>query len=234
MSFRPVRSRMGSTLLSASLFVLLAATASAAHAAPPKPGARPAAPAPAAAPPAAPVEPALADSLTGDAKTDYEAGKVYFNDKDYTRAYLKFESAYQKSKDARLLWNMAACQKEQRKYAKVVPLIELYIKERGDKLSAADREISDGLLAAIKPGVTLVKVDVSEPDADIYLDDELIGKSPMTVPTLVELGPHKLRVKKAPYDDFEQQMNAGNESMTVPEYSRTIASCTMVSSKCVS
>jgi hypothetical protein len=191
----------------------LAGMSSTAYAAPPKPPKPAAAPAPAA--PAAPAEPALADSLTGDAKADYEAGKVYFNDKDYGRAYLKFQSAYDRSKDARLLWNMAACQKEQRKYAKVVPLIEQYIKERGEKLAPADKELADGLLAAIKPGVTSVKVDVSEPDADIYLDDELIGKSPMTVSTLVDLGPHKLRVKKPLFDDFEQQMNAGGESVNV-------------------
>ncbi len=191
----------------------MSATASIAHAAPPKLAPPPPKPAGPSLP--APTEPTLADALTGDAKADYEAAKVYFTDKDYGRAYLKFQSAYERSKDARLLWNMAACQKEQRKYAKVVPLVEQYIKERGDKLAPAERDGADALLNAIKPGITSVKVDVSEPDAEIYLDDELIGKSPMTVGTLVDLGPHKLRVKKTLFDDFEQQMNAGGEAVNV-------------------
>lgn len=210
MSARFVRS----TLVVMPVLCFASLAASSAHAAPPKPAPKPV-PVAAPAAPAAPAEPPLADSLTGDAKTDYEAGKVYFNDKDYNRAYLKFQSAYDRSKDARLLWNMAACQKEQRKYAKVVPLVEQYIKERGDKLAPADRELAEGLLAAIKPGVTSVKVDVSEPDAEIYLDDELIGKSPMTASTLVDLGTHKLRVKKPLFDDFEQAMNAGADAVSV-------------------
>lgn len=200
MSVRQIRSCVIVSVLS---LTSLAATTTIVHAAPP-PSA-----------PTTPAEPAVSDSLTGDAKTDYEAGKVYFNDKDYGRAYLKFQSAYDKSKDARLLWNMAACQKEQRKYAKVVPLVEQYIKERGDKLAPADREAAEALLGAIKPGVTSVKVDVSEPDADVYLDDELIGKSPLSVGTLVDLGAHKLRVKKPLYDDFEQPLNAGGDAVVV-------------------
>jgi len=201
--------------LSLIVSITLLSLASSALAAPP--AKKPAAPAAPAAPPApaVPEEPALADALTGDAKVDYEAAKVYFNDKDYGRAYLKFQSAYDRSKDARLLWNMAACQKEQRKYAKVVPLVEQYIKDRGDKLTPADRDLATGLLAAIKPGVTSVKIDVSEPDADIYLDDELIGKSPLSTSTLVDLGPHKLHVKKQSFDDVDQPLNAGGESVTV-------------------
>jgi hypothetical protein len=169
---------------------------------------------------AAPTKPpsqsaALAEALTGDAKADYESAKVYYNDKDYPRAYLKFEAAYDKSKDARLLWNMAACQKEQRKYGKVVPLVQRYIQERGDKLTPAERAAADALLDAIRPGVTAVKVDVTEASADLFLDDEPLGQSPMAAPVLTDLGVHKLRVKKVGFDDFEQTVNAGGEALTV-------------------
>jgi hypothetical protein len=159
--------------------------------------------------------PTLSDSLTGDAKADYEAAKVYFGDKDYEHAYLKFQAAYDKSKDARLLWNMAACQKELRKYAKTIPLVQRYIQESGDKLSAQDRAEADALLTALKPGTTTVRVEVSETDADVTLDDEQLGKSPLAAPVLVDLGTHKLRVKKTGYDDFEQTLNAGGEALAV-------------------
>ena len=204
MSLRRTRTCVLLSLLPLLTLGALTSATTIAQAAPPKPVA-----------PAVPAEPALADSLTGDAKADYEAARLYLNDKDYGRAYLKFQSAYDRSKDARLLWNMAACQKEQRRYAKVIPLVEQYIKERGDKLAPADRDSAEALLGAIRPGVTSVKVDVSEPDAEVYLDDELIGKSPLAVGTLVDLGPHKIRVKKALFDDFEQPMNAGGEAVSV-------------------
>jgi hypothetical protein len=215
-----IRRVLSVSALHASLVFAMGASMlaeNAAQAAPPKAAApKPTAPSASSTGGATPAPvPTLAESLTGDAKTDYEAAKIYFNDKDYGRAYLKFQSAYDRSKDGRLLWNMAACQKEQRKYGKVVPLVEQYIKERGDKLTPQEKESAEALLAAIRPGVTTVKVDVSEPEAEIYLDGELIGKSPMTVGVLTDLGPHKLAVKKASFDDFEQPLNAGADSVTV-------------------
>jgi len=59
----------------------------------------------------APARPSLADTLTGPAKDDYMAGRLLFGDHDYGGALVKFQSAYTQSKDARLLFNMAACEK---------------------------------------------------------------------------------------------------------------------------
>jgi hypothetical protein len=157
----------------------------------------------------------LAESLTGDAKADYAAAVVYFGDKDYEHAFLKFKSAYERSNDARLLWNMAACQKELRRYAKAIPLVERYVKESGPALSTDDKNEADALVAALKPGTTTIRVDVSEADADVTVDDEPLGKSPVAAPMLVDLGTHKLRVKKAGFDDFEQSVNAGGEAVAV-------------------
>jgi TolA-binding protein len=63
-----------------------------------KPPAKPvshAAPTPAVAP--------LVDTLTGDARTDYQAGTVLFGDGDFATALQKFKNAYEKQPDARLL-----------------------------------------------------------------------------------------------------------------------------------
>ncbi|MGH7329836.1 MAG: hypothetical protein ACREJX_15930, partial [Polyangiaceae bacterium] len=59
-------------------------------------------------PPAAPAGPkSLSDTLTGDAKADYEAGKLLFSDGDYAGAEIKLQGAYDKSQEPRLLWNIA-------------------------------------------------------------------------------------------------------------------------------
>lgn len=63
--------------------------------------------------PQTPTAPAglLADTLTGEAKKSYEAARVLVGADDYAGAFERFKTAYQLSKDARLLWNMAATQK---------------------------------------------------------------------------------------------------------------------------
>src|SRR6187399_1311780 len=75
-----------------------------------------------AAPPRAPAadEPrSLSDVLTGEAKTHYDIARILYRDGDHAGALAKFRRAYEISHDVRLLWNMAACEKNLRHYVKV-------------------------------------------------------------------------------------------------------------------
>ncbi len=78
----------------------------------------------------------LSETLTGDAKVAYEAGELLFGDGDYAGAEIKFKAAYDTSQDARLLWNMAACEKSQRHYARTEQLVRAFI----DELCARERD----------------------------------------------------------------------------------------------
>src|ERR1700723_275589 len=60
----------------------------------------------------------LAQSLPADARRDYDAGKLLFEDGDYATALLKYQAAYDQTHDPRLLWNVAVCQKDLRHYAR--------------------------------------------------------------------------------------------------------------------
>src|SRR5437016_6190653 len=90
--------------------------------APPATSASVVAPPPPPTPPAGP--PSLSETLSGDAKSAYDAAKVLFGDGDFASAALKFRSAHDLSNDPRLLWNIAACEKNLRHYAKVVSLVQ--------------------------------------------------------------------------------------------------------------
>ena len=78
----------------------------------------------------------MSQTLTGAAKADFEAAKVLANDGDYVGALIKFQSSYDGSKDARVLWNVAFCQKNLRHYSKVVVTLKRYLSEGGALLSA--------------------------------------------------------------------------------------------------
>src|SRR5688572_14149804 len=81
-----------------------------------------------AAPPSKPGAPAtkqkgLGETLTGQAKQDYEAAKLLFTDGDHAGALIKFQAVFDTSKDPRLLWNLAACHKSLRHYASAIGLL---------------------------------------------------------------------------------------------------------------
>jgi PEGA domain len=138
----------------------------------------------------------LSETLTGDAKAEYEAGKILYQDGDHTNALLKFQHAYTLANDARLLWNVAACEKNLRHYTKVLAAVEKYQKEGGDQLTDQDRQDAADLVKTVRTLVSTVQIAVDEPGADVFVDDEKIGTSPLPGPVLVDVGNRKVRVVK--------------------------------------
>lgn len=186
---------------------LLSAQLAAAKPPVPPPPAKPPAtaaapPAPPPPPPTPPAPPTLAESLTGDAKADYDTAVIIYGDKDYANAFLKFSSAYDKSHDPRLLWNMATCQKQLRHYTKVIQLLQRYVAEGGDKITEGDKKDAADLISTLEPLTGKVEIKVTEPGADIYVDDEKVGTSPLAAPIQVDVGTRKLRVVKADFQDY--------------------------------
>ncbi len=196
---------MNAFSLSAGAVVALALLASPAAAQPAAPApapASPAAPPPADAPPAAP----LSDSLQGAARQAYETAKLLAQNRDFGGAFAEFSQAYTLSKDPRLLFNMAICQKELHHYALLRVYLEKYLHD-GVGIATADSLASaQDALTAIKPLVAALQFNVNEPGADVSVDGESVGTSPLTSRVSVDLGKHQVVVKKAGFDTYEQSV----------------------------
>lgn len=147
------------------------------------------------APPRSP----LADALQGEAKQAYEDGKIAYRDDDFEAALVKFDKAHALSSDPRLLWNMAACHKGMRRYARVAELLDRYLNEGGDALSDADRQRADKLKEAIARFVSHVSVAVDVSGADVFVDGERAGKTPLRHPLVIDMGTRRIRVAKHGY-----------------------------------
>jgi hypothetical protein len=160
-------------------------------------------PAAEAAPAAAPSASApLSESLTGMARADYAAARILYEDGDYQGALQKLKNAFDASKDARLLWNMAACEKNLRHYALALGLVERYVSDGGALVSESDRAEAAAFVDTIRGFVTDLTVTVNEPGASISIDEQAVGTSPLPGPLKVDMGVHKVRVQKAGFVDF--------------------------------
>ncbi len=158
--------------------------------------------------PVAPATPSLAESLEGEAKASYDSAKLLYVDRDFEGARVKFAAAYDASKDPRLLWNVAACEKNLRRYAKALKLVRSYVANGGALLTDQDRAEADELIKIMEPLTAKLVVRVSEPGADVTIDDESVGQSPVPT-TTVDLGTRRVRVKKALYDDVVREIAVG-------------------------
>lgn len=149
-----------------------------------------------ATPAAAHGRPSLADTLSGQAKSDYEAGRVLFADGDYLGAFVKFEQAHALQGDARLLWNMAACEKNRRHYSSVLALLERYKREGGATFTDAHRQEVDDVVAMVRLLISTVELVVDQAGASVYVDDHPVGTTPLKQPLHVDLGKRRLRIAK--------------------------------------
>jgi hypothetical protein len=154
----------------------------------------------------------LSQSLTGSAKSDFEAAKLLATDGDFAGALIKFQNAYETSKDPRLLWNVAFCHKNLRHYAKVLATLKRYVEEGGQVLSANDKKEAQDLILLIEPLTTRATFKVSESGAIVSVDDERVGTSPLVSSVVLDIGERHLRVVKEGFRNFEKTLPVGGNS----------------------
>jgi hypothetical protein len=174
----------------ALLVVLMPLLGTVAHAAPPPPRA-----------PAADEPRSLSDVLTGEVKTHYDIARILYRDGDHAGALAKFRRAYEISHDVRLLWNMAACEKNLRHYVKVLALVEQYVKD--GQLDAPDLERALTFATAVRTVVGEVTLRSDEAGASVAIDNEAVGTTPIDKPVLVDGGRRVVRVTKPGFRPFE-------------------------------
>jgi hypothetical protein len=169
----------------------------------PKPADKPSAP----QPPAQPQAPKpLSESLTGMAKAEYEAGKILYQAKDFGNAIIKFEKAYEISSDPRLLWNIAICQKELRRYTKMLATIKKLLADGGPLLSEQDKADAAQIVKTVEAFVSPLKLTVNEPGASVFIDGESVGTTPLAAPGVVGVGTRTMRVVKIGFKERTETM----------------------------
>ncbi|MEZ4447662.1 MAG: PEGA domain-containing protein [Polyangiaceae bacterium] len=153
--------------------------------------------------------PSLSESLTGVARAEYEAGRVLFADGDFKNAIVKFRKAHDLSKDPRLLWNIAVCEKNLRHYSQMLRLVRRYREEAKDVLTAEDRQQADAIVDTVKQFITDLDLAVNVEGAEVLVDDERIGITPIKGRLTLDVGRRKVTVRK---DGYTEQ----SEMVTVP------------------
>jgi hypothetical protein len=155
----------------------------------------------------------LQESLSGLAKADYDVGRILFGDADYAGALVKFQNAFDRSGDVRLLWNIAVCEKNLRHYANVLHLVERYRAAWDARMTPSHRAEVNDVLQTVRTLISTVRIVVDQPDASIFVDGTLAGKSPLTEPLSIDLGNRRIRVSKPGFQDQElvQDFTGGSE-----------------------
>ena len=154
--------------------------------------------------PAKPTKPAartLRDDLPDAAKKDWDAANDLYDAQNYAGALVEFQRAYDLSKEPRVLYNVAVCQKNLQHYAKAIHAFKHELSEAGPKLDAKDtKEIQDAI-ALLEQYVSTLDVKSNEDGTIISIDGEDSGQTPYAQPLQVDVGQHTIRARK---DGFKE------------------------------
>jgi len=150
---------------------------------------------------APPVQKPLSEVLTGPARVAYESGRLLLEAEDSATAHAKFKEAYELSKSPRLLWNMAACSKLQRRYAMAVQELERFIHDGAGQITAEQEGRARELLETLRVVVAPVTVRVAPAHATLFVDGEtrpiVDGESRL----LIDVGRHEFRAELASHTE---------------------------------
>lgn len=149
----------------------------------------------------------LSQALSGEARVAYEDAKLLLQNGDSAGAGAKFQRAYTLSGDARLLWNIAACEKALRHYASASDFVQRYLAQGGAMLSDDNRQGAEATQRALRALFSEVTLSGLPDGARVTIDGVSLAVVPLAEPLRVDLGKHQLRVELDGYEPLTRSLD---------------------------
>src|SRR5258706_5827673 len=122
------------------------------------------------------------------ARERFKEGVGYFDKKDFAKARVAFLQAYALKKHPAVLLNLAQSELRSGHEADAAKHFAQYLREQKDA-SDAERQSAETGLTASKALVAEVALDVDTVGAEIYIDGDLEGPTPLPGPSYLAPGP---------------------------------------------
>jgi hypothetical protein len=127
---------------------------------------------------------------TAEAAKHFQRGVTLYNEADYRAALVEFRRAYETTPNAAVLYNIGQTYYQLQNYAAALIALGRYLTEAGP--TAPHRREVEATIDTLQTRVGKVAISTSAPGADITVDDELVGKTPLDEAVLVSVGRRKI------------------------------------------
>lgn len=139
---------------------------------------------------------AASRAVKQQAASRFRKGLELYNDGDFEAALIEFRRAYELAPSYQVLYNIGQVYFQLQDYAGALTALERYLSEGGVGLSVNRRAEVEKDLAKLRQRVAYLHVSANVDDAEVTLDDALLGKTPFPEPILISAGKHKLSATK--------------------------------------
>ena len=169
--------------------------------------------------PALPVfaQPAPTKAQQQEAATRFKKGLELFKDGDYQAALIEFRRANELAPNFNVLYNIGQVYFQLQDYPNALNALERYMSEGGNNIPSSRRADVQRDVDKLRARTANMEIVATVPDADVAIDDIVIGKSPMAKPILVSAGRHKVTISKAGFTPTTKLIEiASGDSLKVP------------------
>ena len=146
------------------------------------------------------------EELPDAARKDWDAARDLLDTSDFAGALVEYQRAYDLSKNPRVLYNVAVCQKNLRHYARAEATFKQELTDGAGKISPQEEADVKAAIQALDPFVSTVEISSNETGATLLIDGEAVGQTPFDKPVPIDVGPHELRLHKDGFVDAVQTM----------------------------
>ncbi len=153
---------------------------------------------------------------TREARERFDHGLELYRDGDYDIALIEFERAYELVPDYRVLYNIAQVSVMLGHYARARLALEQYLREGDTAISPERRTSVENDLTMLNSRTASLLVASNIDGAEILVGEEVIGKTPMSSPALLDAGTHTVTVRLSGYLPTSKRLTlAGRDAAQV-------------------
>lgn len=134
------------------------------------------------------------DALTEMARQRFQEGVTFFDQKKYEQARAAFLQAYALKRHPAVLLNLAQSELRANRPADAARNFARYLEQNPDSTSLERQEAERGLAEA-RAKAGRVRIVVNAEGADIFVNDELVGKAPLSEPVDIAVGEHRVEAR---------------------------------------
>lgn len=127
-----------------------------------------------------------------EATPHFQKGVDLYDENDFSGALIEFKRAYEIAQDYHVLFNVSQTYYQLQNYAGALDAFQRYLAEGGSNIARDRRQYVEKEVQKLKGRVATVRVAVNVPGADIAVDDEKVGTSPLDHPLTVSQGKRKI------------------------------------------
>jgi hypothetical protein len=151
-----------------------------------------------------------------EAARHFERGVKLYDEQDWRAALIEFERAYATAPHFAVLYNIGQCRYQLLDYAGALTAFERYLALGGAQGPADVVARVKATVEDLKARVARVVVAASVDDAEITVDDVVVGKTPLASPLVVSEGRRKIAASKDGYATATRLVDlAGNDATEV-------------------